>query len=50
MLEEISKILKVPLKEIFANEDKISDENDFAIKNLQERVTRIEQILKEFVR
>lgn len=49
MLEEISKILKVPLKEIFSDEDKISDENDFAIKNLQERVTRIEQILKEFV-
>ena len=50
MLEEISKILKVPLKEIFANEERIYVENDFAIKNLQERVTKIEQILKDFVR
>ena len=50
MLREIAKILKVSLKEIFADEDKISVKNDFAIKNLQERVTKIEQILKEFVR
>ena len=50
MLEEIAKILKVPLKEIFANEERIYVENDFAIKNLQERVTKIEQILKDFVR
>lgn len=50
MLEEIAKILKVPLKEIFANEERLYVENDFAIKNLQERVTKIEQILKDFVR
>ena len=50
MLEEIAKILKVSMKEIFADDDKISTESEFAIKNLQERVTKIEQILKNFVR
>ena len=50
MLEEIAKILKVSMKEIFADDDKISTESEFAIKNLQERVTKIEQILKDFVR
>lgn len=50
MLEEIAKILKVSLREIFTDETKTSAENDFAIKNLQERVTKIEQILKDYVR
>lgn len=50
MLEEMAKILKVSLKEILIDEDKMPTENNFAIKNLQERVTKIEKFLKDFMK
>lgn len=50
MLEEMAKILKVSLKEILIDEDKMPTENNLAIKNLQERVTKIEKFLKDFMK
>ena len=46
ILEEMAKILKVPIKSILSGEREISLENNPMIKNLSERVSRLEQMLK----
>ncbi len=46
ILEEMAKILKVPIKSILSGEREISLENNPVIKNLSERVSRLEQMLK----
>ena len=45
LLEEMAEILEVPLKILFSGEKEISVENNPVIKNLSERVSRLEQIL-----
>lgn len=45
LLEEMSEILEVPLKILLSGEKEISVENNPVIKNLSERVSRLEQIL-----
>lgn len=46
ILEEMAEILKVPLKSILSGEKEVSLENNPVIKNLSERVSRLEQMLK----
>lgn len=45
ILEEMAEILKVPLKSILSGEKEVSLENSPVIKNLSERLTRLEQML-----
>ena len=45
LLEEMAEILEVPLKNLLAGEKGLQAEDNFMIKNLTERVTRLEQIL-----
>ena len=45
ILEEMAEILEVPLKILLSGEKEISVENNPVIKNLSERVSRLEQIL-----
>lgn len=48
LLEELAKILQVPLESLFAGEKELRIEDD--IKDLDERVTRLERIFKNYVR
>lgn len=45
LLEEMAEILEIPLKILLSGEKEISVENNPVIKNLSERVSRLEQIL-----
>ena len=45
LLEEMAEILEVPLKILVSGEKEFSVENNPVIKNLSERVSRLEQIL-----
>ena len=50
VLEEMAEILKVPLKNLLAGEKESGIENNPVIKNLNDRVTRLEQILTRYLR
>lgn len=49
ILEEMSAILNVPLQELLAGEKGVRVENNPAIKNLDDRVTKLEKILKRYL-
>ena len=50
ILEEMAKILEVPLKKLLAGENEEQIENNPAIRSLNERVTRLEQVCKKFLK
>lgn len=50
ILEEMAKILEVPLKNLLAGENEEQIENNPAIKSLNERVTRLEQVCRKFLK
>ena len=50
ILEEMAEILQVPLKNLLAGEKEVGIENNPVIKNLNERVTRLEQILRKYIK
>ena len=49
ILEEMSEILKVPLQELLAGENGVRIENNPVIKKLDDRVTKLEQILRKYL-
>ena len=49
ILEEMSEILKVPLQELLTNEKDKQSKNNPIIKNLDSRITKLEQILRKYL-
>ena len=47
---KMAKILEVPLKNLLAGENEEQIENNPAIKSLNERVTRLEQVCRKFLK
>lgn len=50
ILEEMAKVLKVPLEMLLVEEKAVNLEKNPAIISLKERVTRLEAICRKFVR
>ena len=50
ILEEMAKILQVPLKNLLAGENEYEVENNPIIKDLQNRVSRLEQVIRKFIK
>lgn len=49
-MEEMAEILQVTLKNFLAGKKEVGIENNPVIKNLNECVTRLEQILRKYIR
>lgn len=49
ILEEMAEILKVPLQELLAGENEERIENNPIIKKLDDRITKLEQILRKYL-
>ena len=49
ILEEMSEILKVPLQELLAGKNEVRIENNPIIKRLDDRITKLEQILRKYL-
>ena len=50
ILEKMARILKVPLKNLLAGENEYEVENNPIIKDLQNRVSRLEQVIRKFIK
>lgn len=50
ILEEMAKVLNVPLEILLVDEKEVNIENNPAIINLNERVTRLERICRRFTK
>ena len=50
ILEEMAKVLNVPLEILLVDEKEVNLENNPAIISLNERVTRLERICRRFVK
>lgn len=50
ILEEMAKILQVPLKSLLQDSTTVDSSENLLIKNLDERVTRLEQLFKKYVK
>lgn len=50
ILEEMAKVLNVPLEILLTEEKEVNLENNPAIISLNERVTRLEQICRRFLK
>ena len=50
ILEEMAKILQVPLKSLLKDNTTVDSAENLLIKNLDERVTRLEQLFKKYMK
>lgn len=48
ILEEMAKVLQVPLENLLAGKDSDRIENNPVIRSLNDRVTRLEQVCRKF--